>query len=318
MIRAPQFWQEGGWKITLLAPLGALYGTVVSRRAAMRPSYRPPVPVVCVGNVRMGGAGKTPLCLALASALQEKGLRPHLLTRGYGGTYAGFLEGAQAHEAVQAGDEARLLAQQAPTWVGADRVASALKAVQAGADVLIMDDGFQNPALHKDFSLLVTGAEGLGNGHCFPAGPLRESFQNGLTRASHVVHMGGVLPSTGSVPVISVELSLDTDVVKSLQNKPLLAFAGLAFPEKFFQMLRQEGLHVVQEKALADHQVYTKDLQESLQHQALSAGLQLVTTSKDAIKWPDFSGVVMPLHLTAQGPTWEALIQAIQDFKRPL
>src|SRR5690348_2940661 len=164
-MREPAFWwRKPGLAASLLAPLGALYGAVAARRMR-RLGQRARAPVVCIGNLTVGGAGKTPTAIAAAQALREAGAKPAFLTRGYGGRLAGPVAVAPTHDAADVGDEPLLLARVAPTVVARDRVAGAIAAVEAGADVIVMDDGFQNPALAKDLSLLVVdGRRGIGNG----------------------------------------------------------------------------------------------------------------------------------------------------------
>ncbi|MDX1542157.1 MAG: tetraacyldisaccharide 4'-kinase, partial [Geminicoccaceae bacterium] len=169
----------------MLDPFGRLYGVAGRlRRRFVRP-WRAPVPVLCIGNLTVGGTGKTPLTMTLARRVAARGRRPHILSRGYGGRAKGPLRvDPGTHEALAVGDEPLLLADVAPTWVARDRRLSARAAIAAGADVLIMDDGFQNPALHQDLSLVVVdGTIGFGNHRLLPAGPLREPVAEGLGRA---------------------------------------------------------------------------------------------------------------------------------------
>lgn len=280
-MQAPEFWRAGGGPAALLAPLGALYGLATRLRFAYAKPWRAPVPVVCVGNLVMGGAGKTPVALDLARRLDGV----HILTRGYGGTEKGPLRVDPAvHTAVQVGDEALLLAEAAPTWVGGDRVASAKTAVAAGAKVLLMDDGFQNPGLTKDLSLLVVdGAYGFGNGRVFPAGPLREAPARGLARAGAVVLIGGNATGLdfGGLPVLKARLVPGPEAA-DLMGKPLVAFAGLGRPEKFFATLEGLGCNLAAERAFPDHHPYTEADLESL----AATGLTLVTTAKDRVRLP--------------------------------
>src|SRR5437667_724824 len=191
-MREPAFWWRApGWQVGLLAPAAAVYGAVAGRRLA-RQGRRAGAPVVCIGNPTLGGAGKTPTALAMARLLAEAGERPVLLSRGYGGALAGpLLVDPARHRAVDVGDEPLLLAQVAPTIVARDRVKGAAAALAAGAGVIVMDDGFQNPSLAKDFSvLMVDSRRGIGNGRCFPAGPLRAPLAAQLGRAHAVVVVG--------------------------------------------------------------------------------------------------------------------------------
>jgi tetraacyldisaccharide 4'-kinase len=280
-MRAPDFWRNEGGIAALLAPLGTLYGWAARMRFALARPWRAPVPVVCVGNLVMGGAGKTPVTLDLARRLDGV----HILTRGYGGTEKGPLRVDPAvHAAARVGDEPLLLAAAAPTWVGGDRVASAKAAVAAGAKILLMDDGFQNPGLAKDLSLLVVdGAYGFGNGQVFPAGPLREPPAQGLARAQAVVLIGGNAKGLdfGGLPVLKARLVPGPEAAE-LVGRPLVAFAGLGRPEKFFATLEGLGCTVAAERAFPDHHPYTEADLEPL----AANGLTMVTTAKDRVRLP--------------------------------
>mgnify|MGYP000638645222 CR=1 FL=1 len=199
-MRAPDFWQpgKGGFAAMALAPLGRVYAAAgAARRAAARP-WKAPVPVICIGNLVAGGAGKTPVALDFGKRLIDSGETVHFLSRGYGGTEKGPLRIDPAIHTCQAvGDEPLLLARLAPTWIAADRRLGCQAAVAAGAGIVIMDDGFQNPTTVKDLSVIVIdGGYGFGNGRVMPAGPLREPVAAGLKRAQAVVVIGGM----GSIP----------------------------------------------------------------------------------------------------------------------
>jgi tetraacyldisaccharide 4'-kinase len=298
-MRAPDFWQHDGALAQLLSPLGSAYQLAGAlRRSTARP-WRAPRPVICVGNLVAGGAGKTPVALSLLALLTERGLKPAALTRGYGGSAAGPLRVDPAqHDAAAVGDEALLLAAAAPTWVARDRVAGAKAALAGGAEVIVMDDGFQNPRLAKDLSLLVIDAAyGLGNGRVMPAGPLRETAASGLARADALVVLGGGGDKSEAyigeteknlaarLPCLRAELvpvaGAQSDALK---GRRVFAFAGIGRPEKFFQTLRDLGAEVVGTEAFADHQPYTRTTLERLRLAAAAAKAQLVTTAKDAVR----------------------------------
>ena len=188
-MRAPDFWRKRGWQAQLLSPLGALYGFSVALKK--RAGFAPGIPVICVGNLTAGGTGKTPIAIAVADALRARGRKPYFLTRGYGGSERGPAMASRAHSAAVMGDEALLLARHGQTVVAKDRAAGARLAVDKGADAIVMDDGHQNFALHKNLSLVVVDAQiGFGNGFMIPAGPLREPVAQGLVRANAVVLVG--------------------------------------------------------------------------------------------------------------------------------
>src|SRR5581483_3306434 len=249
-MRAPEFWSKApGLASALLEPFGMAWQAGARlRRAAARP-YRPPVPVVCVGNLVAGGSGKTPVVLALAGIAARLRLGVQIVTRGYGGSLAGPVRvDPAAHVADQVGDEARLLAAAAPCWVARDRAAGVRSAADAGADAILLDDGFQNPFVEKHVSLLVLDAEyGFGNGRVVPAGPLREPVQTGLKRADAVVVLGeGSIPEivvTSRLPIFRARLR----PVRLLgAGQRLVAFAGIGRPEKFFASLRAAGAELAE------------------------------------------------------------------------
>ncbi|MFP6742501.1 MAG: tetraacyldisaccharide 4'-kinase [Alphaproteobacteria bacterium] len=292
-MQAPDFWRHGGLVPALLTPLSWCFGGVgLLRRTVVRP-HRVGRPVICVGNLVAGGAGKTPVVLALGDALMARGQAVHFLTRGYGGRVSGPLRvDDRRHDAVEVGDEALLLAARAPTWVAADRVAGAEAAVEAGADMVIMDDGFQNPSLAKDLSVVVIdGDYGLGNGRVMPAGPLREGVTAGLRRAQAVVVMGGgpewdQFLAPHDVAVLHAALEPEPDCA-ALAGKRVLAFAGIARPEKLTATLEAMGCEVVASKGFADHHPYDADEVMTLVEQASRLNAVPVTTAKDHVRLPE-------------------------------
>jgi tetraacyldisaccharide 4'-kinase len=288
-MREPAFWwRKPGLMAGLLAPLGMLYGAVAASRLAQR-GARAAVPIVCIGNPTIGGAGKTPLALTLARLLQASGEAPFLLSRGYGGRLAGPLRVDPArHHAVEVGDEPLLLARVAPTMVARDRIAGAQAAVAAGASVIVMDDGFQNPALQKSFSVLVVdGRRGIGNGRIVPAGPLRAPLAAQLARADALVMVGawddGVTAAARErgVPIFQASLTPDAAVAATLAGARALAFAGIGDPDKFFATLTGAGIAVATTISFPDHHRYTAREARTLCQQADRDALIPVTTEKD-------------------------------------
>ncbi|TWA66095.1 lipid-A-disaccharide kinase [Azospirillum baldaniorum] len=297
-MRTPGFWYGSGgaagaalgWA---LAPLGALYGLAGRLRMAAGQPERAAAPVLCVGNLVAGGAGKTPVCIAVAEALSARGIAPAFLTRGHGGRERGPLAvDLGIHDSAAVGDEALLLAAHGPCWVARDRAAGARAAIAAGASVLVMDDGFQNPGLAKDFSLIVVdGAVGFGNGHLIPAGPLREPVAHGLARAGAVVVLGedpaGVERRVaGALPVLHARLE-PVDEARALAGRTVLAFAGIGRPAKFFATLEALGARVVERVAFADHHPYRPEEVMALIDRANALGALPVTTVKDAVRLPE-------------------------------
>lgn len=290
-MREPSFWwRDAGPLAHLLAPAAALYGAVAAFRLT-RAGRRPRIPVVCIGNLTVGGAGKTPAAIAVARLLQGAGARPAVLTRGYGGQLAGPVIVTPAHAAAEVGDEPLLLRRVAPTIVARDRVAGAAAAEAAGADVIVMDDGFQNPALAKDLSLLVVdGRRGIGNGRVVPAGPMRAPLAAQLARAQALLVVGEpegaaqrviAAARKRALPVLTGRLEPEPGALAALAGRQVLAFAGIADPEKFFAGLRAGGIAIAQAKRFADHHVFTAPEAAALIGSAEAGRLTLVTTEKD-------------------------------------
>ncbi len=290
MPQAPAFWRRDGLVPGLLSPLSVLTRIMTARRVD-RPGFRASVPVICCGNVTVGGAGKTTLAIDLAQRLVARGRSVHVLLRGYGGSARGVRRVGAGDTADLVGDEALLAAAVAPTWTGADRGATARAAIAAGADVLLMDDGLQNPSLRKDLSLLVIdGATGFGNARLLPAGPLREDVAAAASRCQAAVLIGDDatgalrrLPAT--LPVLRARLVQDA-AIADLRGRRVLAFAGIAHPAKFFAPLAEAGADLVATVPFPDHHKFTRPEIERLLARSAASGAIAVTTPKDAVRLP--------------------------------
>jgi tetraacyldisaccharide 4'-kinase len=324
VIRAPDFWQQpAGLRAKLLSPLSALW-TYAGRSRIKRPGAKVSVPVICVGNLSMGGTGKTPTVISIVAELAKQDISTHIVSRGYGGTISGPTLVTDHHTAQDVGDEPLLLSAFAPIWVAKDRSAAANAAVEAGAQVIVMDDGFQNPALAKDLSVVVVdAARGFGNGRVFPAGPLREPVQDGLRRAQAVLVIGN--------PIAQDKFAKDFEnrfagtVIRG-HLKPLetgmdwsglrcMAFAGIGYPEKFFETLAELGADVVKKVPLGDHAPLSETLLRRLVAEAQQLNAQLVTTEKDAVRLPaDYRSEVLtlPVRLEYADPS------ALDDLLKPI
>jgi tetraacyldisaccharide 4'-kinase len=290
-MREPGFWHRPpSLQSRLLSPLGAIYGAVTARRL-QRPGLSPGVPVLCVGNYHMGGAGKTPTTLAVVALLRGLGERPVVLSRGYGGRLRGPIGVDLArHSAADVGDEPLMMARSVPVVVARDRIDGAALARSQGATVIVMDDGFQNPALTKDASIIVIdGSRGLGNAGVFPAGPLRAPLAPQLARTDALVVVGDGTAADGVAaqivakggPVLRSRLVPDPASLEKFAGRRALAFAGIGDPERFFATLRASGVDVVETRSFPDHHPFTADELAELAGAARRGGLALVTTEKD-------------------------------------
>jgi tetraacyldisaccharide 4'-kinase len=293
-MRDPAFWWRGaGLRASLLAPFGFLYGTIATRRLTMK-GAQAGLPVLCVGNFTLGGAGKTPTTIMLSRMLADAGERPYCLSRGYGGAAAGpKLVDAHADIATQVGDEALLLARAAPAVVARDRVAGAAFARAQGATMIVLDDGLQNPSLAKDFTLAVIDARrGVGNGCVFPAGPLRAPLAAQLAQTDALLVVGEGNAADGvaarlraqSRPIFHARLAPEQGAVSALKGRNVLAFAGIGDPEKFFATAREAGIAVSQCRAFPDHHRFSAEDAGELIMDAEHSGLALLTTEKDCAR----------------------------------
>jgi tetraacyldisaccharide 4'-kinase len=283
-MRNPEFWREKpGLVAGLLAPVGAAWDAAGRLRRAVTRPYRAPVPVVCVGNLVAGGSGKTPVVLSLGGMLSGA----HAVTRGYGGSLAGPVRVTEAHTAREVGDEALLLAARVPTWVARDRAAGIRAAIAEGATTILLDDGFQNPTVEKDLSLVVVDAGfGFGNRRVIPAGPLRERIAPGLARADAIVVIGdGPEPDALALagrPILRADLAPLGG--GEFAGKPVVAFAGIGRPEKFFATLRGVDAVIAAAHEFPDHHPFRPTELATLRDEAARSGAALVTTAKDWVR----------------------------------
>ena len=309
-MREPGFWHgPASLNSHLLKPLAALYGAIAAKRLR-RKGLNAGIPVLCVGNYHVGGAGKTPTVLALAKLLRELGETPVVLSRGYGGKLGGPVKvDPVRHVASDVGDEPLMLADTLPVVVSRKRADGVPLARAQGATVILMDDGFQSPAVVKDASLIVIdSARGLGNGQVFPAGPLRAPLRPQLARTDALIIVGNgsaAEPIAAEIaaqgkPVLSAHLKPDEAQVAQLRGKRVLAFAGIGDPARFFDTLRASGIELAGQRAFADHHAYARAEIESLIAEATRDGLTLVTTEKDLARLRDWSQQIVPFPVTLE------------------
>ncbi len=328
-MREPAFWHRpSSWIAFLLSPLAALYGAIAARRMR-RPGIGAGIPVICVGNYHVGGAGKTPTVLALAKLLRELDERPVVLSRGYGGRLSGPVKvDPELQDADDVGDEPLMMATTLPVVVSRDRAAGLPLARAQNASVILMDDGFQNPSVVKDASIIVIDRmRGIGNAHVIPAGPLRAPLLPQLERtdALIVVGDGGAartieieLEARGK-PVLAAYLKPDDASVAALRGKRVLAFAGIGDPERFFKTLRASGVEVVKSRTFADHHPFSEKEVQDLFSEAMREGLTPVTTEKDLARIRGGEGMlpfvhgIVPFMVTMQFDQPDALRRFVTD-----
>jgi len=309
-LKAPGWWDDKSGAIPLLlSPVSWAVGAIMRAQWSLRQSQRAGVPVICIGNLSVGGAGKTPTAIAVADLLKGLGEQPGFLSRGYGGTIREPHMVDPDHDSARdVGDEPLLLARHAPTVIAADRPKGAAKAAQEGAGVIVMDDGFQNPSLAKDISLIVIDAEaGIGNGRVLPSGPLRAPLGFQLARCDALIVIGNGTAAEPIAswmrvqkrPVLAADLVPDEDT-SWLTKAPVLAFAGIGRPEKFFKTIEAEGGKLLGRAAFADHHRFAEADAKRLLGEAKANKAQLVTTEKDWVRIPDTSGPLGELKSAAR------------------
>jgi tetraacyldisaccharide 4'-kinase len=296
LFRAPKFWDNCDSKIVLiLKPFSKVFGFLSAAKVYSVSPERASVPVICVGNVVLGGAGKTPTVELICNILKKLNFNPHILTAGYGGYLKNVVKvDPSMHSYLQVGDEALLSATVSPTWIGRNRINSAKAAVLAGANVLVMDDGFQNNSIEKDLKILVVDSnQQFGNGYLFPAGPLREGVESGVKKSDIVLIVGEknqilenrITQIKPTMPIYYAHMKVTNDI--NVENNKVIGFCGLGYPEKFKRTLLDCNFVIEDFIAFSDHHPYTITEIQKLTKAARNSKSILVTTRKDYVKIPD-------------------------------
>ena len=293
MLKAPKFWyqKKDTYLSNFLYPLSLFFGFGTKIRNILSTTNKGPLPIICVGNIVVGGAGKTPVALKIGKLLIKAGYKPGFISKGYAGLIKNSTLVKSWHSARSIGDESILLSEVANTWVGVDRINSARLAKEKNSNCLIMDDGFQNPTIYKDFSIIVINAsQEFGNKRVIPSGPLRESIKRGLSRTNLVVVIGNITENLKEVipdhiPILSAKFKINNEK-KIFKGQKITAFAGIAYPEKFFNSLLEQGAKIVKKITYPDHHIYDENDLLSLAEIANKTQSILVSTEKDFVRIP--------------------------------
>lgn len=299
----PFWWTKADWRAWGLSPISYLYGRIAGRRMRKAKRGSVPIPVICIGNFTVGGAGKTPTAIAFARAAIARGLKPGFLSRGYGGSLdVVTVVDPHHHRADAVGDEALLLAREAMTVISRRRVDGAKRLVSEGADIIIMDDGFQSARLELDFALVVIDSNrGIGNGHLVPGGPVRAPISEQMHQLSAILKVGNG-PAADALVRQAARAGKQVYVASvvprpdpSLVNRHVFAYVGIADPEKFYRTVMSLGAAIVERRAFPDHHYFTQDEIDDLLKDAAKQDLLPVTTSKDAVRLAGHSGKAQEL-----------------------
>lgn len=314
-MKTPSHWKGRNYIAGILYPLGWLYNLATHLNIRFSKPKQVTKPVICIGNLSAGGTGKTPVAVSVASILQGLNKKPFFVSRGYGGSLKNIIVNNQQHLPTDVGDEPLLLSRQAPVVVNSDRYEGALTAIKNGADVIVMDDGFQNPGLKKDLSFLVfDGGFGYGNGYGIPAGPLRESLADGLKRADAIIIIGkdehNLKHEFSTLPIFE---GLVAPKPVLMDNKKVVAFAGIGRPEKFYNSLKELGFEVKETYDFPDHHQYKIKELKNLIDRAETLGAELYTTAKDFVKIPQ---ILQPRFKVLEIEIRWQNNQALTDFLR--
>lgn len=293
MLKAPKFWyiKKDTIYSKILYPLSLVFRLGTKIRNITSRTNKSSLPIICIGNIVVGGAGKTPVALKIGRILIKSGYNPHFISRGYAGIIKSSTLVQPWHSPKSVGDESLLLSDIAPTWIGIKRHKSIRLAEKNGSDCIVMDDGFQNPTIHKNFSIVViNSSQEFGNKRVIPSGPLRESIKRGLSRTNLVIMIGNVTKFLNEIipahiPIISANFNINKEN-KIFKGQKITAFAGIAYPEKFFDSLRKLGAIIVKEVTYPDHHIFDDNDLLNLAEIANKTKSILVSTQKDFVRIP--------------------------------
>jgi len=293
LLKAPKFWyqKKDTYLSSFLYPLSLLFRFGTKIRNIVSSTNKGPLPIICIGNIVVGGAGKTPVALKIGKLLIKAGYKPNFISKGYAGLIKKSTLVKSWHSAKSIGDESILLSEVANTWIGIDRINSAKLAKNNNSNCLIMDDGFQNPTIYKDFSIIVINAsQEFGNKRVMPSGPLRESIKRGLSRTNLVIVIGDITQELKkiipkNIPIVKAKFEIKKEN-KIFKGKNIIAFAGIAYPEKFFHSLTEEGAKILKKVTFPDHHIYSENDLLSLAEIANKTKSILVSTKKDFVRIP--------------------------------
>ena len=319
---APPFWWKSkpDWRAWLAAPASWIYGAVAARNLRKAKRQEIEVPVICVGNFTVGGAGKTPTVITLARAAKTKGLKPGVLSRGYGGVIdTTTVVDPHHHRARDVGDEPLLIARETLTVVTRKRAEGARELIRQGADLIIMDDGFQSAKLHFDYALMVIDTvRGIGNGMIVPAGPVRAPTKTQLRYATALLKVGRgnaadpfIRQAARSGRAVYESTIRPIGTASEIAGRKLLAFAGIADPEKFYRTVTELGGEIVVKQSFGDHHHMSDDEIEAVLGAAEAEDLEIVTTAKDAVRLIGHPGIAQTLLGKAR------VIDVKMDFESP-
>lgn len=295
MISQPKFWKNRNFISDILLPLSFFYILISSFKNYFEKKFQSKLTIICVGNLTIGGSGKTPTVIYIAELLKNINYNVTVLLKGYGGALKGPLRVSQKNISSDVGDEALLHSKINETWVSNIRSKGVqlIEGVNKNNNLIIMDDGLQNNSVQKDINIAVfDGEEGIGNGRVIPSGPMRENLKFGLKKIKIVLIIGEdkrnisnlIKLTNNKIKIFYAAFEPDIKVIKNLKNKKIIAFAGIGFPNKFYHLLKKMHLNILETKDFSDHHIYKKNELNLLIQKSNALNATLITTEKDYVK----------------------------------